>query len=105
MKKLLRTPRVLLAVGCVGAALAGALIAAEQSAASMTSAATAFLASLTPEQRQQAAFSFTSDDRLRWNYVPTDMFPRKGLPIKAMTEAQRGRRTTCSRPGSASAGT
>ena len=26
---------------------------------------------------------------MRWNYIPTNMFPRKGVPIKEMTEAQR----------------
>ena len=84
-----RAPRVLLAAGCLAAALVAALVGAERSAASMTGAATTFLASLSAEQRQQATFPFTSDDRVRWNFIPTEMFPRKGLPIKAMTGSQR----------------
>ena len=26
---------------------------------------------------------------MRWNFIPNEMFPRKGLMVKAMTEAQR----------------
>jgi len=81
--------RIALAVVSLVVIVVGALVAAERSAASMTSAATAFLAGLTPEQREQAQLPFASDDRLRWNFIPADMFPRKGLPLKAMTEAQR----------------
>ena len=53
----------------------------------MTTAATNFLASLNPEQRQQATFAFDSAERLRWHFVP--QFERNGLQIKAMTEPQR----------------
>src|SRR5215470_10785894 len=67
----------------------GSLVAAERSASSMTSAATAFLASLTPEQRAQATFEFGSGERSRWNFIPPQAFPRKGLTFKAMNEAQR----------------
>jgi hypothetical protein len=71
------------------AALVGALAAAERSSATMAAAATRFLAGLTPEQRQQASFPFTADERLHWHFIPTEMFPRNGLTIKAMTEPQR----------------
>jgi hypothetical protein len=67
----------------------GSLFAAERSAASMTSAATAFLASLGPEQRAQATFEFGSGERTRWNFIPPQAFPRKGLTFKAMSPAQR----------------
>ena len=53
-------------------------------------AADAFLTSLTPEQRQQAVVSrSTRDERMHWHFIPTEMFPRKGLTIKEMTEPQR----------------
>ena len=55
----------------------------------MSTAATAFLGALTPEQRQQATFAFDTDERLRWHFIPTEMFPRKGLLIRDMTPAQR----------------
>jgi hypothetical protein len=52
----------------------------------MASAARAFLDSLTPEQESVAQFPFNSEERLVWFYTPV---PRKGLTLKAMTEAQR----------------
>ena len=54
----------------------------------MATAGTKFLASLTPEQRQQAAFAF-GDERLHWHFIPTEMFPRRGLLIRDMTAPQR----------------
>ena len=81
--------RMALGAGLFGIYMTGALIASQRAAASMASAASRFLASLSPEQRQQAAFPFDSDDRTRWHYVPTETFPRKGLTIKAMSEVQR----------------
>ena len=84
--------RVWLVVGSLAAGVAGALIGAERSSSAMGSAATKFLASLTPEQRQQATFAFASDERMHWHFIPTGpapMFPRNGLTIKAMSEPQR----------------
>jgi Protein of unknown function (DUF3500) len=63
--------------------------AAKRAVAAMTTAATQFLAGLTPEQRQQATFPLDTEERTRWHYIPTNMFPRKGVPIKEMTEPQR----------------
>jgi hypothetical protein len=81
--------RVWLAVGLVAVLGAGALAGAERSSAAMATAATKFVASLTAEQRAQAAFAFSGDERLRWHFIPTEMFPRKGLTIKQMTAPQR----------------
>src|SRR5678816_2351445 len=86
------SPRVWLAAGIVVATAAGSMVAAERSSASMASAATRFLSSLTPEQRKQATFAFDSDERMHWHFIPTGpapMFPRNGLTIKEMNEAQR----------------
>jgi hypothetical protein len=55
----------------------------------MASAATAFVNSLSPEQRQKAVFAFKTDERLRWNFIPTEGFARNGLLIRDMTEPQR----------------
>ena len=52
----------------------------------MTTAARAFLDSLTPEQKAVAQFSFDAEERFVWFYTPV---PRKGLTLKAMTEPQR----------------
>ncbi len=67
------------------------MIAAERSLAAMASAAEKFLAALTPEQRQQAAFPVASDERMRWHFIPNEMFPRKGVALRAMTPPQRER--------------
>jgi hypothetical protein len=71
------------------ASAGGSLISAERSSASMSAAATRFLASLTPEQRQQAAYAFDSDERMRWHFIPTETFARKGLTVKEMNPSQR----------------
>ncbi len=63
--------------------------AAGPSGASMVAAATKFLESLTPEQRQQAIFAFNGDERTHWNFIPTELFPRNGLTVKQMNESQR----------------
>ena len=91
MRQLVRSPRFVLSVVCVLAAGAGAIIAAERSSAAMADAANAFVGSLTPEQRQQAVFPFESDERMRWHFIPTEGFPRKGLTVKDMSDAQRER--------------
>ena len=81
--------RVLIAVACLLMWFV-AVRAAERSAGAMASAADAFLKSLNSEQRRQATFPFEGDERLHWHFIPTDMFPRNGLTVKAMTEPQRG---------------
>jgi hypothetical protein len=88
-----RLARIVVAVTIVSAWYAGVTLhsqrSANRAAAAMTTAATQFLQGLTPEQRQQATFPVENDERVRWNFIPTNMFPRKGVPIKEMTEAQR----------------
>jgi hypothetical protein len=85
------SPRVWLLIGVLAATVAAALKASPPAAAAMASAANKFLESLTPDERQQAVIGFTDGDRTRWNFIPNEMFPRKGLQIKAMTDAQRAR--------------
>jgi hypothetical protein len=83
----LTSPRLILALGLI-AVLSIAVVAQQRATTTaMTTAATNFLASLTPEQRQQATFAFDAAERLRWHFVP--QFERNGLQIKAMTEPQR----------------
>src|SRR5437867_3440260 len=86
-----RFSRLLLAAGCVAALIAGTIISAQRSSSTMASSAKAFLDSLTPEQRQKASFPFKSDERTHWNFIPSEAFPRNGLLLKDMNEAQRKR--------------
>ncbi len=88
---LLRSSRFVLALGIVSLAVVSAMVAAERSASAMATAANHFLESLTPDQRAQAAFEFQSDERTQWHFIPTEMFPRNGLTLKAMTDTQRAR--------------
>jgi Protein of unknown function (DUF3500) len=69
--------------------MGGAMFASQRSAAVMAKAAGQFLGSLDPGQRAKAAFAFDSEERLRWHFIPNEMFPRKGLMLKEMSEAQR----------------
>ena len=85
----LPSPRVLLVAVVAAALAAGAVISAQRASATMATAAGNFLGSLTSEQRAQATFPLESAERLRWNFIPDETFPRNGLPIKAMTEPQR----------------
>jgi hypothetical protein len=81
--------RLALAATLCAAWVAGVTSASERSASSMANAANKFLAALSPELRQQATFSVNSEELTRWHYVPAQQFPRNGVPIRAMSEAQR----------------
>ena len=52
----------------------------------MADAATAFLATLNPEQRKQATYPFTDNERFTWDFVP---HARHGLTLKQMQPEQR----------------
>jgi len=76
---------VLAALGVVSLALwAGAYV--DQSGSQMATAASRFLRALDKDQASKATFAFDAPERLDWHFIPR---PRKGLPIKEMTSAQR----------------
>jgi len=52
----------------------------------MAETANRWLASLTPEQRARAVFTFEDDERQNWHFIPIE---RKGLPLRDMTPAQK----------------
>ena len=83
------SPRLAVALGLLCVLVAGVVVSAQRETATMASAATGFLGALTPEQRQQATFPLESEERVRFNFIPTETFPRKGLLLKDMTEPQR----------------
>ena len=62
------------------------LRAAAAPAGDMAAAARNFLAALNDDQRSKAAFTFDSDERDNWHFVPRE---RKGLTVKDMIPAQR----------------
>src|SRR6188768_4066366 len=89
--RFLRSPRLALLSGMAILLAAGSVYSLQRSSGRMASAATAFVNSLTPEQKQKGMFPFESDERLHWNFIPTENFPRNGLLVRDMTPAQRDR--------------
>ena len=90
----LKHPRLIVAAALVAVWGASVTVTTQRStssrsAAAMTAAANKWLEALTPEQRQQASFALDAEEKVRWNFIPTNMFPRKGVPWKEMTEPQR----------------
>ena len=81
--------RLYLGAAAIACAALGSTIAAERSSSAMADAATRLVGSLTPEQRQQASFAFDADERIHWHFIPTEMFPRKGLLVRSMNDPQR----------------
>jgi len=61
----------------------------------MTAAAKNFLASLDPAQKEKAMFAFGDEERQFFHFIPSEDVqkrynrPRKGLPLREMTVAQR----------------
>ena len=89
MKTALRTVKAVVLVLCLGLLIGRAAVMGQRRAtAETTTAATQFLASLTPEQREKANLKFEDANRFDWHYVPRPG-QRKGLPLKEMTPAQR----------------
>jgi hypothetical protein len=88
MSKVCSSRLVLVAV-CVLALIAGTVISAQRSSSTMASAATAFVNSLSSEQRQKALFPFNSGERVHWHFIPSEIFPRNGLLMKDLNENQR----------------
>ncbi len=62
---------------------------ASVSARQMTSAAVAFLASLTESQREAATYAFTAENRTNWSNVPMFVHARPGLRLADLTNRQR----------------
>src|SRR3954451_22190572 len=81
--------RVSIAVSLVAVLVAGVVVSAQRSASAMVAAATAFLDSLTPEQRKLVMFQLDSSERTRFNFIPDEAFPRNGIQMKALTAPQR----------------
>ncbi len=81
--------RALVALAILALAQVSLLVATERSAATMTAAAAAFVDSLSTEQRHHAVFPYADAERLRWHFIPNEMFPRKGVAFRTMSPAQK----------------
>lgn len=96
--------RVGVAMALVVAGWVAVVVATEQTAARMASAAQAFLASLGADERALAQFDYASPERIRWHFIPDEMFPRKGLTFRAMSPVQREKARALLRTGLSAAG-
>ena len=63
-----------------------ALFGVEASPGEVADAARAFLSTLDAEARAQATYEIGDEERLNWHFIPRE---RNGLPLKAMSSAQR----------------
>lgn len=81
--------RLCAAVLILAAGIGASIYGSQRTAAAMAKAADRWLASLSADQRQRATFAFDSDERTRWHFVPNEQFPRHGVQVKEMSEAQR----------------
>lgn len=80
---------VIVAAIAVGAA-GGFVVARQRSASALATAASAFVDSLTAEQRARAVFALNNNEELtRWNFIPTEQFARQGVMLREMTLEQR----------------
>src|SRR5262245_30959036 len=78
-------------------AVAGLAIVAQQigsSGTGMLATAQKFVASLSEEQKKQATFEFDDKERTNWNFTPqqnnvTKKATRKGVPLEALSPAQK----------------
>jgi hypothetical protein len=77
-RKLLLTASVLIAMGAL---LSANFQTEPASGVKMATAAKAFLATLTPEQKKQATFAFDDKERINWHFIPR---PRNGLPVRQL---------------------
>lgn len=89
--KLLR----LVLAGLVVSLLAGVAYVSQQAeppASKMADAAAKFLATLSAEQKEKAAFAFDSKERTKWYFTPQQAgkkATRKGLPLEEMKAGQK----------------
>ena len=84
-----RLNRLALVTGVVLLIVAmGATRGSHRDVEEMTTAASALLEALTPEQRARATFAFDSAERFRFHFIPIEMFERQGVMLKEMSPDQ-----------------
>jgi len=57
--------------------------------ANMQEAATRYFELLDTAQQQKTAYAFGDEERFRWHWTTPSGFPRNGMPLREMSEAQR----------------
>ena len=72
-------------------ALVGARWEESQDVERMSEAASSFLEALTEDQRSLMSFDFEDEERMRFHFVPVEMFERRGVMIADLNQNQRAR--------------
>ena len=102
--------RLLLAVVAIGGMTGLAYVAQriEAAGADQVSAATAFVDSLTADQKQIAAFPYDSDERFDWNFTPQQdknkMATRKGIAMGKLSAEQKQKALALLKAGTSQSG-
>ena len=65
------------------------IIPASETAERMARAGVEFLNTLRPHLREKTAMAFNDDERLRWHYLPLEMWDRRGVGLEALNEKER----------------
>jgi hypothetical protein len=75
-----------------------------QDVSQMADRADQFLMSLSDEERGRATFDFESDERVRFHFIPPEVFERQGLTLKEMSSEQKDRAQALLRTGLSQSG-
>ncbi|MCI0683361.1 MAG: DUF3500 domain-containing protein [Gemmataceae bacterium] len=102
----------MMVAGMVLASVAGLALVAQQTAApggQMVTAAQKLLGALTEDQRKQATFAYDDKERTTWYFTPrqnnnTRKATRNGLPLEAMSPAQKKAALDLVRAGTSDSG-
>lgn len=65
------------------------IIPTSETAKRMSNACVVFLETLRPHLLEKIEIAFKDSERLRWHYVPLEMWDRKGVSIKELNEKER----------------
>jgi hypothetical protein len=95
---------LVLAGGVAAAAWVPRAAAPADDDAGMARAAARFVAALPEAQRQRAVFALDSAERLRWHYIPRELFPRQGNAIREHDDRQRALAQALLRTGLSASG-
>jgi hypothetical protein len=102
--------RLILAVAAIGGMTGLAYVAQQIEGAGpdQVSTASAFVESLTPEQKAIGTFPFDSDERFDWNFVPLQdkerKATRKGIPFEKLTADQKAKALALLKAGTSQSG-
>ena len=90
---------MMLCVALLATLAPGSPVVAAPAQTDMAQAAADFLHGLSAEQRSRAAFPFESPDRVKWHFLPPEMFPRGGVALRDLDTGQKERARALLRTG------